>query len=498
MLTATVMIVEDDRIVARDIRQQVDRMGYSVVATTGSGEKAVALARSIRPDLVLMDIRLEGDIDGIEAARQIRSGEGIPVIFLTAYGTEDIVRRASETDPFGYLLKPFEEPQMRTVIQMALFKRRAEATLRLSERRYSATLASISDGVITIDENGCIDFINPIAERLTGWSSEEAVGRHLSEVFLAVDAESRAAIADPTARSNTTAPFPQDGAMLLVSRNGSEAAIEARCSRIMIDQSSVAGTVLVFTDITDRLAAAEALQQAHAELADVGRLAEMGELAATVVHEVNQPLMAIVTNAGTCLQWLDRDPPEVGKARAAVERVIRDGHRAGGVVRSIHALVKRAPAQTSMVTLNEVVSETVAIARRDIRRAQVAVTLDLQQDLPEILGDRVQLQQMVLNLIVNAIEAMQGSAEKVLTLTTAQASGAVQLSVRDTGPGVESGIAEQIFDALFTTKEDGLGMGLSISRSIVAVHGGTIETHLRSEGGCEFRVSLPVGTSRPE
>jgi PAS domain S-box-containing protein len=492
------MIVEDDRIVARDIRQQVDRMGYSVVATTGSGEEAVALARSIRPDLVLMDIRLEGEIDGIEAARQIRAGEGIPVIFLTAYGTEDIVRRASETDPFGYLLKPFQEPQMRTVIQMALFKRRAEATLRLSERRYSATLSSISDGVITVGEDGRIDFINPIAERLTGWTSDEAVGRRLNEVFLAVDAESRAAIEGPTARDDATALFPQDGVMLLVSRHGGEAAIEARFSLIMIDQGSVAGSVLVFTDITDRLAAAEALQQAHAELADVGRLAEMGELAATVVHEVNQPLMAIVTNAGSCLQWLDRDPPKVAKARTAVERVIRDGHRAGSVVRSIHALVRRAPAQTALVKLNEVVSETVAIARRDIRRARVAVTLDLEQDLPAIMGDRVQLQQLVLNLIVNAIEAMQGTREKILILSTRQESGGVQLSVKDTGHGVAAAIRDQIFDALFTTKEEGLGMGLSISRSIVAVHGGTIETYPRPGGGCEFRVNLPLKTSRPE
>lgn len=498
MSTATVMIVEDDRIVARDIRQQVDRMGYSVVATTGSGEEAVALARSIRPDLVLMDIRLEGEIDGIEAARQIRAGEGIPVIFLTAYGTEDIVRRASETDPFGYLLKPFEEPQMRTVIQMALFKRRAEVTLRLSERRYSATLSSISDGVITVNGDGRIDFINPIAERLTGWASNEAIGRHLNEVFLAVDAESRDAIEDPTARANATLPLPEDGAMLLVSRHGDEAAIEARCSLIVIDPGSVAGTVLVFTDITDRLAAAEALQQAHADLADVGRLAEMGELAATVVHEVNQPLMAIVTNAGTCLQWLDRDPAEVAKARTAVERVIRDGHRAAGVVRSIHALVKRAPAQTSLVSLNEVVSETVAIARRDIRRAQVAVTLDLQQDLPEVMGDRVQLQQLVLNLIVNAIEAMRDAEEKILVLSTKQTLGGVQLSAQDTGCGVAAAITEKIFDALFTTKEEGLGMGLSISRSIVAIHGGTIETHPRSGGGCEFRVSLPLEASRPE
>ena len=494
MSGARVLIVEDDRIVARDIRMQVGRMGHSVVGTTGSGEEAVALARSIQPDLVLMDIRLEGEMDGIEAARQIRSGDGIPVIFLTAYGTEDVVRRASETDPFGYLLKPFEEPQMRTIIQMALFKRNAEANLRLSERRYSATLASISDGVITTDGDGRIDFINPVAERRTGWAADAAIGRHLSDVFAAVDEESRAAIADPTTCALSGDDLPNEGAMLLVSREGDEVAIETRCSLIVADRKSIAGTVLVFTDVSTRRAGAEALNHARTHLADVGRLAQMGELAAAVVHEVNQPLMAIVTNAGTCLQWLDHDPPEVDKARAAVERVVRDGHRAGGVVRSIHALVKRSPEQTARLSLNEIVRETVQLARQDIRRARVSVALDLANDLQDVIGDRVQLQQMVLNLIVNAIEAMAGAdvVERLLTLKTQADHKSVQLVVIDTGPGIDVTIADRIFDALFTTKSKGLGMGLSICRSIVAVHSGTLSVDAHLPGGSEFRVTLPA------
>jgi two-component system, cell cycle sensor histidine kinase and response regulator CckA len=152
MTSARVMIVEDDRVVARDIRTQVSRMGHSVVGVTGSGEEAVTLAAAHLPDLVLMDIRLEGEMDGIEAAQQIRSKNRIPVVFLTAFGNEAVMRRASFTEPFGYLLKPYEDQQMRVVIQMALYKREAETRVRLGEKRYAATLAGIADGVISTDE----------------------------------------------------------------------------------------------------------------------------------------------------------------------------------------------------------------------------------------------------------------------------------------------------------------------------------------------------------
>jgi two-component system, cell cycle sensor histidine kinase and response regulator CckA len=494
MNSARVMIVEDDRIVARDIRTQVSRMGHSVVGVTGSGEEAVTLAAAEQPDLVLMDIRLEGEMDGIEAAQRIRSKNRIPVVFLTAYGNEEIVRRASLTEPFGYLLKPFDEPQMRTVIQMALYKREAESRVRLGEKRYAATLASIADGVISTDEEGRVDFMNPAAEKLTGWLSDEAVGRHLSDIFKIIDEETRVPLESPATRLLASgSSTPTGNRSLLLARGGREVLIEERCSPVE-NEGAIAGTVLVFTDHTQRQAVAEALEQAQNDLAHVARLTLMGELAAAIAHEVNTPLMAMVTNAGTCLQWLQRERPDIDRARAAVERVIRDGERAGEVVRSIHALAKRSPSDRALLDLNAVTLETISLIRGELRRAEVKVLTELAMQTPLVLGDRVQIQQVLLNLIVNAMESMlpRQPADRLLTIMSGREHDMVQVGVIDTGTGVDEAIRDRIFEALFTTKTNGLGMGLSISRSIVELHGGHLSVTSRQGGGSEFRVILPA------
>jgi two-component system, cell cycle sensor histidine kinase and response regulator CckA len=494
MNPARVMIVEDDRVVARDIRTQVSRMGHSVVGVTGSGEEAVTLAATEEPDLVLMDIRLEGEMDGIEAAQRIRSKSRIPVVFLTAYGNEAIMRRASLTEPFGYLLKPFEEPQMRTVIQMALYKREAESRVRLGEKRYAATLASIADGVISTDEEGRVDFMNPAAEKLTGWPSGDAIGRNLGDIFLMVDEETRVPLESPATRLLTSGgSAPTGSRSVLIARGGSEALIEERCS-LVENEGTIAGTVLVFTDNTQKRAVAEALERAQNDLAHVARLTLMGELSAAIAHEVNQPLMAMVTNAGTCLQWLERERPDVGRARAAVERVIRDGHRAGEVVRSIHALAKRSPSVRTLFDLNVVTLETLSLIRGELRRAEVKVLTELAKQLPLVVGDRVQIQQVLLNLIVNAMESMlpREPEDRLLTIVSGYEDDMVQLGVVDTGTGVDDAIRDRIFEALFTTKTSGLGMGLSISRSIVELHGGRLSMTSRQSGGSDFRITLPA------
>jgi PAS domain S-box-containing protein len=487
------MIVEDDRVVARDIRTQVSRMGHSVVGVTGSGEEAVTLAAAEQPDLVLMDIRLEGEMDGIEAARRIRSKNRIPVVFLTAYGNEEIMRRASLTEPFGYLLKPFDEPQMRTVIQMALYKREAESRVRLGEKRYAATLASIADGVISTDEEARVDFMNPAAEKLTGWPSEEAVGRYLGDVFKIVDEETRVPLESPATRLLASGGAATGSRSVLIARDGSEVLIEERCSPVE-NEGAIAGTVLVFTDHTQKRAVAEALERAQNDLAHVARLTLMGELAAAIAHEVNTPLMAMVTNAGTCLQWLERERPDIDRARAAVERVIRDGQRAGEVVRSIHALARRSPSARTLLDLNVVTLEALSLIRGELRRAEVKVLTELTKQLPLVVGDRVQIQQVLLNLIVNAMEAMlpRGAEDRLLTIISGREDDMVQVGVVDTGSGVDDAIRDRIFEALFTTKTNGLGMGLSISRSIVELHGGSLSMTSRQNGGSEFRIMLPA------
>ncbi|MET0443458.1 MAG: ATP-binding protein [Pseudorhodoplanes sp.] len=373
-MRARVMVVEDDRIVARDISEQLGRIGHSVIGVTARGEAAVELAISNRPDLVLMDIRLEGDIDGIDAARQIRAACQIPVVFLTAYADDETVRRASQAEPFGYLLKPFEDLQLRTVIEMALYKDRADRKLR-----------------------------------------ESAV----------------------------------------------------------------------------------ALQVAQAELARMSRVTTMGQLTASIAHEVNQPLMAVVMNAEACMQWLKDGNINVGEARAAAERAIAEGHRAGAIIQRVRAIARNAPVVFEPLDVNEMIESVLLIVQPELSRQGIALDVYLQPDQPSITGDRVQLQQVLLNLVSNAADAINTSETRQRRVTVVSAmdtSGEVCVTVEDAGAGIAPEHRDLIFNPFFTTKQDGIGMGLAICRSIIDAHGGRLWPEPRMPMGTQFRFTLPRGS----
>ena len=196
-MAAGILVVEDEPVVALDLRTRLTRMGYIVVETVARGEDAVALAGTLSPNLILMDIRLRGGMDGIAAAEEIRNRYGLPVIYLTAHADEATVDRARITEPFGYILKPFDERELRTVIEMALYKHDAERKLRESERRYATTLSSIGDAVIATDPGGGVTFMNPVAEKLTGWSLAETFGTSLKSIFEIVNEDTRVTVKNP-------------------------------------------------------------------------------------------------------------------------------------------------------------------------------------------------------------------------------------------------------------------------------------------------------------
>jgi PAS domain S-box-containing protein len=269
MTPARVLVVEDDRVVARDIQEQLTRLGHTVVATAVRCDEAIAIATERRPDIILMDIRLDDGSDGVEAAQHIRDRLQLPVIFLTAYADEATITRASVTEPFGYLLKPFEESQVRTAIELALYRSAAEKKLRESERLYAVTLASLGEAVIATDAQSGIRLMNPIAEALTGWSQDEALGRPLAEVFRIVHEETRMSVEDPAAKVlRVRAVVPLANHALLLTRDGREIAIDDSGAPIFDDRGGITGVVVVFRDITQRRQAehAAALQQAHGRL----------------------------------------------------------------------------------------------------------------------------------------------------------------------------------------------------------------------------------------
>jgi C4-dicarboxylate-specific signal transduction histidine kinase len=249
-------------------------------------------------------------------------------------------------------------------------------------------------------------------------------------------------------------------------------------------------------EMAERERAENALRAAQAELAHVARVTAMGEMAATIVHEVTQPLTGIVTNGNASLRWLDGVPPNLEKARQTVERIIRDGNRASAVIQEVRTLVKKAPPQKVLVNINDLVEGTIALTIGELYRNHVQLDTDLAEDLPQIMGDRVQLQQVLLNLIVNAIEAMSAVSGRTRQLRicserVTEPEG-VSVTVHDSGIGLDGQKIERVFDAFFTTKPQGLGMGLSICRTIVGAHGGTLSGVPNNDHGATFRFVLPA------
>jgi signal transduction histidine kinase len=218
----------------------------------------------------------------------------------------------------------------------------------------------------------------------------------------------------------------------------------------------------------------------------------MGELTASLAHEIKQPIAAAVTDAGTCLQWLGRDRPDVEEAREAAARVIKDVTRASDIISRIGLLFKEGTLQRERVDVNEVVHETVALLRSEASRYSIALRVDLAHDLPKTTGDRVQVQQVLLNLMLNGIEAMKDmSPPGHLTITSRHDDGRLLIAVSDTGDGLPPEKVDRIFDAFFTTKSQGTGMGLTISRSIVESHGGRLWVAAPSGRGATFQFTLP-------
>lgn len=239
----------------------------------------------------------------------------------------------------------------------------------------------------------------------------------------------------------------------------------------------------------------EALQEVQTELAHVTRVMTLGELTASIAHEVNQPLAAIVTNGNACLRWLGGASPNLTEARQAVDRIIKDSYRASAVISRVRTLVKKTPARNDLIDLNDVILEVLALAESEARRNHVLLKQQLAGDLPFVHGDRVQLQQVILNLIINGLESIakskNGSRELSISSTKDEANN-VMVAVRDSGDGLDPANLERVFDAFFTTKTDGMGMGLAISRTIIESHGGRLWATTNAPKGAVFQFTIPV------
>jgi two-component system sensor kinase FixL len=365
-------------------------------------------------------------------------------------------------------------------------RRRAEEALRVQARLLDLT----HDTVFVRDMNDSITYWNRGAEELYGWKKEEAIGQVSHQFTQTIFPASLEEINEELLRTGRW-----EGELTHTKRDGTQVVVASRWSLQRDEQERPAAILETNNDITERKRAEEALSKAQTELAHITRVMTMGELAASIAHEINQPLAAVVTNGSACMRWLTRSQPDLEEAKDAVQRIIRDGKRASEIIARIRALLKRTAANRAPLDINEVIQETMALAGSEAQRRRVLLRTDFAANLPSVLGDRVQLQQVILNLMMNGIEAMSSvgdGSRQLLIKTQRDDSQQVLISVTDSGIGLDPKRAEHLFEAFFTTKTEGMGMGLSISRSIIEAHGGRLWATPNAGPGATFQFTVPI------
>jgi PAS domain S-box-containing protein len=398
-------------------------------------------------------------------------------------------------------------------------RRKAEEALRASEERWSMLAENTSAGIGLIASNGRFIAANLALQKMFGYTESELRERTISDISYEDDRAGTAArIADADEGKRRVYRLEKrylrkDGRVLW-----------ADVSSVFVPASESASGFfsVVIVDITKRKRAEEELHQkeislreALNELAHVSRVTTMGELAASIAHEVNQPLAGMLTNANASLRWLAKDLPNLGEAREAIRRIVRDGSRAGDVISRMRALFKKAPAAKGPVNMNELIQEVLILTRTELQKNRVSLRTQFANDLPIVIGDKIQLQQVILNLVLNGIEAMSGVGEgqRELSVTSRKVSenaseagketikgnaiadsgsGSVLIAVQDSGPGLDATEVQRVFMPFYTTKSQGMGMGLAISRSIVEAHQGRLWVTPNAAPGAVFQFTLPI------
>ena len=369
--------------------------------------------------------------------------------------------------------------------------RNREADENLSDQ--AALLDLTHDAIFVRDGNDVITYWNAGAEKLYGWPRKEALGWNadaLLKTKYPLSAGTTEQLDDPDR---------WQGELVHTRRDGSEVWVASRWAMQRDERGRRLATMETSSDITEQKQAEDALRHARSQLEHVTRISTLGELTASIAHEVNQPLAAIVTNGEAGLRWLLRDEPDLEEVRAAVERMIANGRRASEVITRLRALARRSNPSHTVLTLNDIVADVIPLVEREMHNNGVALMLDLQAPAPPVLGDRVQLAQVVINLVVNAIHAMSqtGGRSRLLSISSKtslkdSSSQMAVLEIEDTGTGIDPKVANSLFTAFHTTKADGMGMGLSISRTIVESHGGSISATSGDRWGASFKIRLPV------
>lgn len=365
------------------------------------------------------------------------------------------------------------------------------------ERQYELILNSVADGIIGVDLQGNTTFANRALSQITGWTATDLIGKNQHAILHHTRADGSPHPADQCpvyATCNDQIPrFVEDD--VFWKKDGSSFPVEYSSTPIRNEQFKTVGSVVVFRDISDRKRISEEARQHQDDLAHVARLSTMGEMASGIAHEINQPLTAIATNAHACIRMLESGSGETERVIDVMERIGAQAARAGEIIRHLRQFVKKEQPVLSRIDINEVINEVMTLLRTEIRKAGVKIVLDLDEGIGKVMALHVQIDQVILNLARNAIEAMAEIPEgtRLLSIATRNESDRfVRVTVTDSGPGLDPTVVDQLFNPFVTTKSNGMGLGLSISQGIIEAHKGRIFVESGMERGARFVFLLPT------
>lgn len=499
-----IMIVEDDRLVAEDIKQSLTDFGYRMVGLFAAGEEALEKVDLLKPDLILMDVVLPGEMNGIETAACIRANHNIPLIYLTSYSDETTLGRAKAAEPFGYIVKPFTERDLKRNIEMALYRHRIEQKLHANEQWLSTILRSIGDAVITTDNSGCITFMNPPAELMTGCKLKNALGKEAADIFTIIDEITRKPLKNLLSRVQ---PKKETGDLsnylILQTSDNREISIDDSVAPIIDDNGNTSGTVLVLRDITKQIQACEEQKQLEQRNRQAEKFESLNIMAGSIAHNFNNLLMGVLGNLHLAADDLSPDSP----IRKSIDSATEAARRAAKLSSQMLTYVGQRHYSLKTIDLTRLMENIINLLTTAVPD-KIRLELKLAAQPLNIQGDPGQIRQVIMSVVTNAAEAIQHDNGQI-TISSGvvycvkvcfQPSGFdddlspgnyIFLEITDTGSGMDEETLSRIFDPFFTTKFTGRGLGLAAVLGIVRAHKGAVQIKSKPNQGTSFRLYLP-------
>lgn len=499
----TVLLVDDNPQNLKVLYETLKDKGYRLLIAN-DGEKALDLAHRHQPEVILLDIMMP-ELDGYQVCQRLKADpvtSDSAVVFLSALDDVQAKVKGFSLGGADYISKPFQAQEViarvKTHARVIRLERELQARNRQLENDQARILNAISEGIYGLDAGGNIVFANPAAALIMRSPVEELIGRNFFKLHMATSGDEFALLPVQATCQQGVAENQRDIALLRA--DGSSFPAEYR-STPKLEGDTLYGAVVVFRDITTELeneqeldAARELVQEQRDQLAHASRLSTMGEMAAGFAHEVNQPLTAITNYARVAKRMTAKDTLDRELLQETLDKIEAQSHRASEIIRRIRRFMKKPATGKEVLSVPALLEDTRQFAEVDMRNNEGGIEVTVDDSLPEVLADPIQVQQVALNLIRNALEATRGTGSSVPVEVSAAlcGSGCVRIEVRDHGTGLPEGAEDKLFLPFYTTKQDGMGIGLSMCRSLIQAQGGDIGFERPEDGGARFYFTLPV------